>query len=184
MQQVIGFTAREQGRGSIVQQQFNTQVFRTAALLPFIPLEHPDPEPRQLARLLEPGGMKFPKKRVRVHTIRRPVFERDDHRPLALELPGSNPEGISSARGPIEQNTDSATTMTRVRFIQGVVTLLNGRAAQSGGIELKLKLWKLKLKRQRFATGPLRGCETAQYFSGDRITLDVEGVVDGAALSS
>ena len=37
----------KQGRGSIVQQQFNTQVFRPAALLPFIPLEHPNPEPRQ-----------------------------------------------------------------------------------------------------------------------------------------
>ena len=78
MQQVIGFTALQQGRGSIVQQQFNTQVFRPAALLPFIPLEHPNPEPRKLARRLEPGGMKFPEKRVRVHTIRRPVFERED----------------------------------------------------------------------------------------------------------
>ena len=78
MQQVVGFTALQQGRGSIVQQQFNTQVFRPAALLPFIPLEHPNPEPRELARRLEPGGMKLLEKRVRVHTIRRPVFEREN----------------------------------------------------------------------------------------------------------
>ena len=106
MQQVIRFTALQQERGSIVQQQFNTQVFRPAALLPFIPLGTAE------TRAALSGGMKFPEKRVRVHTIRRPVFE------PALELPGSNPEGISSARGPIEKNTDNATTMTRVRFIQ------------------------------------------------------------------
>ena len=78
MQQVIGFTALEQGRGSIFQQQFDTQVFRPSALLPFIPLEHPNPEPRELARRVEPGGMKLLEKRVRVRTIRRPVFERED----------------------------------------------------------------------------------------------------------
>ena len=38
----------------------------------------PVPEPRQLARRLEPGGIKFAEKRLRVHTIRRPVFERED----------------------------------------------------------------------------------------------------------
>ena len=68
----------KQGRGSIVQQQFNTQVLRPAALLPFIPLEHPNPEPRQFALHLKPGGMKLLEKRVRLHTIRRPVFERKD----------------------------------------------------------------------------------------------------------
>ena len=41
MQQVVGFTALQQGRGSIVQKQFNTQVFRPAALLPFSALALP-----------------------------------------------------------------------------------------------------------------------------------------------
>ena len=108
----------KQGRGSIVQQQFNTQVFRPAALLPFIPLKHPNPEPRQFALHLEPGGMKLLEKRVRLHTIRRPVFERKDQSLGFGTTPEPNPEGISSARGPIEQNTDNTMAMTRVRFIQ------------------------------------------------------------------
>ena len=48
--------------------------------------------------------------------------------PLASELPGPNPEGISSARGAIEQNADNATTMTRVRFIQVPVHQPRGKA--------------------------------------------------------
>ena len=90
----------KQGRGSIVQQQFNTQVFRPAALLPFIPLEHPNPEPRQFALHLEPGGMKLLEKRVRLHTIRRPVFERKD------QSLGFGTARVESGRDFIGERTD------------------------------------------------------------------------------
>ena len=61
--------------------------------------------PRLVAAGRRAGGMKLLEKRVRVHTIRRPVFERGIN-PFALE-PESSSEGISLARGPIEKNTDA-----------------------------------------------------------------------------
>ena len=48
------------------------------------------------------------------------------------------------------------------------------RSCREFGTELKLKR-----QRWRLATGPLLGCEAGAMFSGNQMTLDVEGVVDG-----
>ena len=87
MQQVVRLATREQGRGSIVQGQFDTETLCPTAVLPFIPREDPDLEPMKLFGQLEPRVMELPQKRLHVLPIRRPALERKDQS-LGLGITG------------------------------------------------------------------------------------------------
>ena len=110
MQQVVRLATREQGRGSIVQGQFDTETLCPTAVLPFIPREDPDLEPMKLFGQLEPRVMELPQKRLHVLPIRRPALERKDQS-LGFGITGRVFTGKNTAgevRGQHEKENDSS----------------------------------------------------------------------------